>query len=58
MISNDPVTINTGGTVWSPKGGGTGGSISMRDALAKSINVIAVRIAMDLAPMDQVIELA
>ena len=58
MISNDPVTVNIGGTVWSPKGGGTGGSISMRDAIAKSINVIAVRTAMDLAPMDQVIETA
>lgn len=58
MISNDPVTVNTGGTVWSPKGGGTGGSMTMRDGIANSVNVIAVRTAMDLAPMDKVIELA
>ncbi len=58
MISNDPITINTGGQVWSPKGGGTGGSMTMRDGIANSVNVIAVRTAMDLAPMDKVIELA
>ncbi|MBL0107972.1 MAG: PBP1A family penicillin-binding protein [Ignavibacteria bacterium] len=58
MISNDPITVNTGGQVWSPKGGGTGGSMTMRDGIANSVNVIAVRTAMDLAPMDKVIELA
>jgi len=58
QISNDPININIGGTIWSPKGGGTGGRISMRDGIAKSVNVIAVRTAMDLAPMDQVIQLA
>ncbi|MEO8446149.1 MAG: PBP1A family penicillin-binding protein [bacterium] len=58
LISNDPIVVNVGGTTWSPKGGGTGGSISMREAVAKSINVIAVRTAMDLAPMDKVIDLA
>jgi len=58
LISNDPIVVNVGGTIWSPKGGGTGGSISMREAMAKSVNVIAVRTAMDLAPMDKVIDLA
>ncbi len=58
MISNDPITVNVGGTVWSPKGGGTGGKMTMRDGIANSVNVIAVRTAMDLAPMDKVIELA
>lgn len=58
LISNDPIVINVGGTTWSPKGGGTGGSISMREAIAKSVNVIAVRTAMDIAPMDKVIDLA
>lgn len=58
QISNEPVTINIGGNVWSPKGGGTGGSLSMREGIAKSVNVIAVRTAMDIAPMNQVIELA
>ncbi|MCB0721542.1 MAG: PBP1A family penicillin-binding protein [Ignavibacteriae bacterium] len=58
MISNDPIRVNMGGTIWSPKGGGTGGMISMRLGLTKSINVIAVRTAMELAPIDEVIPLA
>jgi penicillin-binding protein 1A len=58
MVSNNPININIGGTVWSPKGGGTGGKISMRDGLANSVNVIAVRTGMELAPMDKVIDLA
>jgi len=57
-ISNDPLVVNIGGTVWSPKGGGTGGSVSLRDGLAKSINVVAARTAMELAPIDKVIDLA
>ena len=58
MVSNDPIRVNMGGTIWSPKGGGTGGMISMRLGLTKSINVIAVRTAMELAPIDEVIPLA
>lgn len=58
LISNDPIVVNVGGQTWSPKGGGTGGSITMREGIAKSINVIAVRTAMDLAPIDKVINLA
>lgn len=58
MISNDPLSVTVAGTTWSPKGGGTGGSMTMRDGLANSVNVVAVRVAMELAPMDQVITLA
>lgn len=58
MISNDPISITVGGTTWSPKGGGTGGSMTMRDGIANSVNVIAVRTAMDFAGMDKVIDLA
>ncbi|HMS64646.1 MAG TPA: PBP1A family penicillin-binding protein [Ignavibacteria bacterium] len=58
MVSNEAININIGGTMWSPKGGGTGGRMTMRDGLANSVNVVAVRTAMDLAPMDQVITLA
>lgn len=58
MISNEPVAVNVGGRIWSPKGGGTGGSISLRDGIAKSVNVIAVRTAMEIAPLDKVIQLA
>ncbi|MCX6156663.1 MAG: PBP1A family penicillin-binding protein [Ignavibacteriae bacterium] len=58
QISNEPLSINMGGKMWSPKGGGTGGMVSMRLAIEKSINVVAVRTAMELAPIDKVIELA
>lgn len=58
MISNEPISINIGGTIWSPKGGGTGGKMTMRDGIANSVNVIAVRTAMDIAPLDKVINLA
>ncbi|MBK8981575.1 MAG: PBP1A family penicillin-binding protein [Ignavibacteria bacterium] len=57
-ISNAPLVVNTGGTTWSPKGGGTGGSISLRDALAKSVNVVAARTSMEIAPISDVIKLA
>ncbi|HEY5535964.1 MAG TPA: PBP1A family penicillin-binding protein [Ignavibacteria bacterium] len=57
-ISNDPLSVNIDGKVWSPRGGGEGGSVSMRYAIAKSINVVAVRTAMELAPIDKVIKLA
>ena len=57
-ISNDPLRVVIGGQPWTPKGGGTGGMVTMRDALARSINVVAVRTAMELAPIEQVIRLA
>jgi penicillin-binding protein 1A len=57
-ISNDPISVNIGGRMWSPKGGGTGGMMTMRYAIEKSINVVAVRTAMEIAPIDKVIDLA
>jgi penicillin-binding protein 1A len=58
MISNAPVNVNIGGTMWSPRGGGSGGNMSMRIALAKSVNVVAARTAMEIAPIDKVIDLS
>lgn len=57
-ISNDPLSVNIGGKMWTPKGGGTGGMMTMRYAIEKSINVVAVRTAMEIAPIDKVIDLA
>ncbi|MCX7878396.1 MAG: PBP1A family penicillin-binding protein [Ignavibacteria bacterium] len=57
-ISNDPLRVVIGGQTWSPKGGGTGGMVTLRDGLARSINVVAVRTAMELAPIEQVIRLS
>src|SRR4030095_7849668 len=57
-ISNDPLRVVIGNQTWSPKGGGTGGMVSLREGITHSINVVAVRTAMELAPIDQVIRLA
>jgi penicillin-binding protein 1A len=57
-ISNDPLRVVVGGRTWEPKGGGTGGMVSMREGIAHSINIVAVRTAMELAPIDQVIRMA
>lgn len=57
-ISNDPLRVVIGGRPWEPKGGGTGGYVPMRVAIQNSINIVAVRTAMEIAPIDQVIKLA
>lgn len=57
-ISNDPLRVVIGGRTWEPKGGGTGGMVSLRTAVQHSINIVAVRTAMEIAPIDQVIRLA
>ncbi len=57
-ISNDPLRVMIGGRAWEPKGGGTGGEVSMRTGIQHSINIVAVRVAIELAPIDQVIKLA
>lgn len=57
-ISNDPLRVVIGGQTWSPKGGGTGGMVSLRDGITHSINIVAVRTSMELAPIDQVIKTA
>ncbi len=57
-ISNDPVSVTIDGKTWTPKGGGTGGIVTIREAVEKSINVVAVRTAMQIAPIDKVIKLA
>jgi len=57
-ISNDPLTVTIEGKNWTPKGGGTGGLVTMREAIERSINVVAVRTALEIAPISQVITLA
>src|SRR4030095_1406651 len=57
-ISNDPLRVVIGNQTWSPKGGGTGGMVSLREGITHSINIVAVRTAMEIAPIDQVIRLA
>lgn len=57
-ISNEPLRVVIGGKTWEPKGGGTGGSLMLREALQHSVNVVSVRVAMELAPIESVIRLA
>jgi penicillin-binding protein 1A len=60
-LLNEPVIVITGdGNRWSPSNsdGTTGGRISLREGLARSINIIAVRTALELAPVNTVIQYA
>jgi penicillin-binding protein 1A len=57
-LSNDPLRVVIGGRTWEPKGGGSGGYVPMRTGLQHSINIVSVRVAMELAPIEQVIKLA
>lgn len=60
-LPNDPVTITTrDGSLWQPTNvdGTFGGDISLREGLAFSVNLIAVRTMMDLAPVESVVQYA
>lgn len=61
QLPNEPVSITThDGTLWKPMNadGLTGGDFSLREALAKSINIIAVRTMIELASIDEVVRYA
>jgi len=51
-ISNEPFVWRNpaSGEVWRPKGGGTGGTVSVQSALTRSINVPAVHVGMMVGP--------
>ncbi len=56
-ILNEPITIKTGNTVYSPKNsdGKYGGYLSLRQALANSVNVVSVRLIYEgLAPLGRI----
>ncbi len=60
-ILNQPVTVMMAdGTRWTPGNfeGDVGGKFTLREALAKSINLVAVRAIMEIAPKEQVAEYA
>jgi penicillin-binding protein 1A len=60
-LPNETVVIRTGnGESWSPANvdGSSGGSLSLREGLKWSVNLIAVRTMMELAPVEQVISYA
>ena len=60
-ILNQPVTVMMDdGTRWTPNNyeGDVGGKYTLRDALAQSINLVAVRAIMEIAPKEQVVAYA
>ncbi len=60
-IPNEPFTFEDGsGKVWSPRnfGGETGGTYSLREGLAKSLNIITARVILEFAPPDEVVRYA
>lgn len=57
QILNEPITIRTGNQVYSPKNsdGKYGGYLSLRKALALSVNVVSVRLIYEgLAPLNEI----
>jgi penicillin-binding protein 1A len=60
-LPNQPVTVMMpDGTRWTPQNfdGGFGGWVTLREALKRSINLIAVRLIMEIAPPKQVVDYA
>jgi penicillin-binding protein 1A len=61
QLPNDPISISDGsGRRWSPKnfGGETGGMYTLRRGLANSVNLIAIRAMLEIAPPDEVVRYA
>lgn len=58
QVLNEPITIRTGNQVYSPKNsdGKYGGYLSLRNALAQSVNVVSVRLIYEgLAPLNEIL---
>ncbi len=61
QLLNQPITIiMANGEKWTPSNfdGSFGGKVTLREALKMSINVVAVRVLQELAPINQVIDYA
>jgi penicillin-binding protein 1A len=61
QISNDPIAIPDGsGSIWQPRnfGGETGGSYTLRRGLQNSVNLVAIRTILEIAPAEEVVRYA
>ncbi|MBE0645273.1 MAG: PBP1A family penicillin-binding protein [Bacteroidetes bacterium] len=61
QISNDPISIPDGsGTIWRPRnfGGETGGVYTLRRGLQNSVNLVAIRTILEIAPAEEVVRYA
>ena len=61
QLSNDPINMTDGsGKRWMPRnfGGETGGMYSLRRGLKNSVNLIAIRTILEIAPAEEVVRYA
>jgi penicillin-binding protein 1A len=61
QISNDPIAIPDGsGSIWRPRnfGGETGGVYSLRRGMQNSVNLVAIRTILEIAPAAEVVRYA
>jgi penicillin-binding protein 1A len=61
QLSNEALSMRDGsGKLWNPRnfGGETGGMYTLRRALQNSVNIVAVRTILELAPPDEVVRYA
>ncbi|MDX9757558.1 MAG: PBP1A family penicillin-binding protein [Bacteroidota bacterium] len=61
QISNDPIAIPNGsGGTWRPRnfGGETGGKYTLRRGLQNSVNLVAIRTILEIAPAEEVVRYA
>ncbi len=61
QLSNDAISMSDGsGKLWEPRnfGGETGGMYTLRNGLKHSVNLIAIRTILDIAPPDEVVRYA
>ncbi|MBR9975317.1 MAG: PBP1A family penicillin-binding protein [Bacteroidetes bacterium] len=61
QVSNDPINLNDGsGSTWRPRnfGGETGGTYSLRRGLQNSVNLVAIRTILEIAPAEEVVRYA
>ena len=61
QLSNDPISIPDGsGQVWTPRnfGGETGGMYTLRRGLQNSVNLVAIRTILEIAPAEEVVRYA
>lgn len=61
MVSNEPISVKSGGTVWRPRnfeGEAEGGATTVRYAIEQSLNLAAVHAIQDLTTVSDVVRMA
>lgn len=61
QISNEPISMEDGsGKLWEPRnfGGESGGKYTLRNGLKNSVNLVAIRTILEIAPAEEVVRYA